>query len=68
MIEAALQRIREGTYGVCVACGDDIQCGRLEALPWTQHCLPCQETVERGGTPEAVPDAQKSASVWKQAG
>ncbi len=68
MIDAALQRIREGMYGVCVACGDDIQSGRLEALPWAQRCLRCQETSERGGTHEAVPDAQRSGIVWKHAG
>ncbi len=67
-IEAALQRIREGTYGMCVACGDDIQSGRLEALPWTQHCLGCQETIERGGAPEALTDAHKAGIVWKRAG
>jgi RNA polymerase-binding transcription factor DksA len=41
---------------VCVACGDDIQSGRLEALPWTRHCLRCQETIERGVTLKAIPE------------
>jgi DnaK suppressor protein len=34
MIEAALRRIAEGTYGICVACGADIPRKRLEALPF----------------------------------
>lgn len=46
-IEAALRRMQEGTFGICIACGDDINPRRLEALPWTQYCLDCQEDVER---------------------
>ena len=47
MIEAALSRIQQGTFGVCVACGDDINPRRLDALPWTQYCLRCQEGFEQ---------------------
>ena len=47
MIEAALARIRQGNFGVCVACGDDINPRRLDALPWTQYCLCCQEGFEQ---------------------
>ncbi|MGH9510759.1 MAG: TraR/DksA family transcriptional regulator [Terriglobales bacterium] len=46
LIEAALHRIQEGTFGVCDACGRDIQIRRLDALPWTQFCLRCQEKRE----------------------
>jgi DnaK suppressor protein len=46
-IEAALGRIQQGMFGICIACGDDINPRRLEALPWTQYCLDCQEDVER---------------------
>lgn len=47
LIEVALRRIAEGSYGVCVTCGDIIQERRLEALPWTQFCLRCQEVIEK---------------------
>lgn len=47
MIEAALRRTNDGSYGTCVTCGDDISRKRLEALPWTDCCLRCQEAVER---------------------
>lgn len=47
MIERALARIQQGTFGVCSACGDGINPRRLDALPWTQHCLRCQEEMER---------------------
>ncbi|WP_284974790.1 TraR/DksA C4-type zinc finger protein [Arthrobacter sp. efr-133-TYG-104] len=38
-IEAALNRISEGTYGVCSVCGAAIPEGRLEARPWTPFCV-----------------------------
>ena len=48
-IEGALTRIREGEYGLCTACGDEINRKRLEALPWTQYCIRCQEASEQQG-------------------
>jgi DnaK suppressor protein len=47
LIDAALQRIADGSFGVCLSCGDDIPLRRLQALPWTQFCLRCQEEIER---------------------
>jgi DnaK suppressor protein len=47
MTEAALDRIQQGTFGVCVSCGDDINPRRLDALPWTQYCLRCQLDIEQ---------------------
>ncbi|WP_347111049.1 TraR/DksA C4-type zinc finger protein [Paenarthrobacter sp. S56] len=38
-IDAALVRIAEGTYGVCIICGNPIPEGRLEARPWTPYCV-----------------------------
>ena len=46
MIDAALARIQQGIFGVCVACGEDINLRRLDALPWTQYCLRCQQCFE----------------------
>jgi len=46
LIEAALKRISDGSFGTCVACGDAIQDQRLQALPWTQFCLRCQIELE----------------------
>ena len=40
-IEAALERIEGGTYGVCTNCGKPIGEERLEALPWTDLCIDC---------------------------
>lgn len=46
LIEAALKRIADGSFGLCVGCGDEIQDQRLQALPWTQFCLRCQGELE----------------------
>jgi DnaK suppressor protein len=54
MVESALQRIREGTFGECVSCGNEINPKRLEAVPWTRYCIACQEKKEQGQLEEAV--------------
>jgi RNA polymerase-binding transcription factor DksA len=41
MIEAALQRMDKGEYGICVACGDPISEERLDVLPHTPKCRNC---------------------------
>ena len=47
-IEAAVERLERGEYGKCLHCGEHIAEKRLEAIPWTAHCLPCQEINEHG--------------------
>ncbi len=47
-VEEALGRIREGTYGECINCGNELNAKRLEAVPWTRYCIACQEKVEQG--------------------
>ena len=47
-VEAALQRISDGSYGVCEVCGQPIADGRLEARPWTPFCLEHASTGRRG--------------------
>ena len=41
MIEAALDRIRDGSFGVCVSCGDPISDERLSVLPHAPRCRNC---------------------------
>lgn len=47
-IEAALQRIDEGSYGTCARCGKPIAEERLEARPWSSLCIDCQRLEEQG--------------------
>ena len=53
MVEGALARIREGNFGECISCGKEINPKRLEAVPWTRHCIECQEKLEKGMLEEA---------------
>jgi DnaK suppressor protein len=53
MVETALLRIREGAFGECVSCGNEINAKRLEAVPWTRYCIECQEKLEKGQLEEA---------------
>ena len=47
-IDAALARIENGTYGICVNCGAQIAPERLEAMPWATLCIDCKRKEERG--------------------
>ena len=49
MIGAALDRIEQGKYGICLRCGKPIAEGRLEALPYAAFCIPCQTEIEKEG-------------------
>jgi DnaK suppressor protein len=53
MVEAALERMRDGEFGECISCGKEINLKRLEAVPWTRHCIECQEKLENGILEEA---------------
>lgn len=43
-IEAALDRLDAGDYGVCLSCGEPVDPRRLLAIPWAAYCIRCQET------------------------
>jgi DnaK suppressor protein len=47
LVDGALQRIDEGTYGICQRCGKPINSERLEAFPYVAYCIECQTLVER---------------------
>jgi RNA polymerase-binding transcription factor len=47
-IEQALIRIDDGTYGFCLNCGNPLNEKRLTAIPWSRHCVDCQELAEKG--------------------
>lgn len=53
-IDAALQRIRDGTYGVCEITGKLIPRQRLEAIPWARYTVEAQEELENSGNAQQV--------------
>ena len=53
-IEYALERMREGQFGVCEGCGTGIPMARLNALPYATYCIKCQREAERQGATSAA--------------
>jgi DnaK suppressor protein len=47
-IDAALQRLEDGSYGICERCDEPIPWQRLEVLPMSRLCTPCQYLTESG--------------------
>jgi DnaK suppressor protein len=45
-IKKALDRIENGTFGICEKCGEDISVKRLKARPVTTHCIDCKTKEE----------------------
>src|ERR1700728_3770110 len=46
-VRAALRRIDDGSFGVCLHCEEDISPKRLNAVPWAPFCIQCQEQADR---------------------
>lgn len=47
LVEAALRRLDDGTYGSCTSCGKPIAAERLEAIPWAALCIDCARKGSR---------------------
>jgi len=47
-VAAALERVKQGTYGRCENCGDAIMAERLDVLPYVRHCTPCASRLQSG--------------------
>ncbi len=45
-VRAALNRLNEGSYGVCLHCEEDISVKRLNAVPWAPYFISCQEQYD----------------------
>jgi DnaK suppressor protein len=46
-VRNALRRIKDGSYGVCMHCEEDISLKRVNAVPWAPFCIQCQEEADR---------------------
>ncbi len=54
-VEAALTRLEDGAYGVCLACEEEIPAKRLKAIPYAKYCVGCQESVAEQETADDDP-------------
>src|SRR5271165_3798420 len=52
---AALDRIQDGSFGICQRCDDNIHPKRLAAVPWAGFCIHCQEAVDRNSEEFEMP-------------
>ncbi|MFB3851954.1 MAG: TraR/DksA family transcriptional regulator [Acidobacteriota bacterium] len=48
LINDALQRTKEQSFGECLHCGEKIEEKRLEAVPWARYCVHCQDLHDKG--------------------
>jgi len=48
-IERSLKRIKNGTYGICESCGNEINVERLKVKIFADYCIVCREMMERDG-------------------
>ena len=55
---------RNGSFGICLHCDEEISLKRLKAVPWTPYCIRCQEAVDRHDfeSAEAVDDLLANAA------
>jgi DnaK suppressor protein len=50
VLHAARSRLEDGTFGICIDCGEEIDYERLKAFPASARCMVCQERRERTTT------------------
>jgi len=49
LVEQALKRLEEGTYGYCIECGEEIEEKRLQYVPFARYCTECKSELEKKG-------------------
>ena len=55
-VRLAIERLKDGSYGICLQCEEEIAPKRLEAIPWAELCIECQEKADVSTlSREAVP-------------
>jgi DnaK suppressor protein len=54
MVKDAIRRLKEGEFGECQHCSNEIGAKRLEAVPWSRYCIACQEKIENGEIDDPV--------------
>lgn len=58
-VEAAIERVRTGTYGVCQECGEHIGKERLQAVPYAAHCIECARAEHLAETKPVTGEARR---------
>ncbi len=50
-VRLAIDRTKDGSYGLCLQCEEEIAPKRLKAIPWAEMCIRCQERADDSGSP-----------------
>jgi DnaK suppressor protein len=63
-VQGAIRRIRDGVFGICADCEEEIGPKRLKALPWASRCIACQEAydLEGGSSHQEIEEPQDLAA------
>jgi DnaK suppressor protein len=67
-IDEALEKVSEGTYGVCEECGDEIGAGRLKAMTLAKLCVSCQSNLEKEQAHQKFAEEKLDQSLVSQPG
>jgi DnaK suppressor protein len=49
-LRSAMERLDDGSYGICLQCEEAISPKRLKAVPWAELCISCQETADHSNS------------------
>jgi DnaK suppressor protein len=61
-LRSAIDRIKEGAYGICLQCDEEIAPKRLKAIPWVELCIHCQERAD-----DLASQKERIADFWRRA-
>ena len=61
LIDAALERLDRGEFGLCADCEEAIPAKRLKVVPWAAYCVPCQDRTDAHEDAEASDDLKMIA-------
>ena len=61
LIQDAIERLKDNSYGVCLDCRNSIQEGRLKAIPYAKFCIQCKSRRERDPYENFEPDQDHSS-------
>ena len=61
LIDAALERLDRGEFGLCADCEEPIPAKRLKVVPWAAYCVPCQDRIDSRAVAETSEDLKMIA-------
>jgi len=63
-VNAALERIHSGEFGICAHCDEPISEKRLRAIPWGKYCVLCQDKVGSRAVDNDEEESTEASESW----